>query len=281
MDILHLLIYDQHQVTSKQETLSSLINHPSLSRLLNPYLQFLTSFVHVDTMGKSVGIIFVFLLAASLACDARDLTATLTSKVSVISVLRSKAEKRFGVLENKGKNDNLCSLCEEYTSEALIYLQQNKTQQEIISLLHDSCSKLHSLKQQCVTLVDYYAPLFFLEISNIQPEDFCGKVNLCKEVVAYARELSENSCDVCNLAVSEIISLLKDPDNQLQILELLLKQCKSVEKYVPKCKILVFEYAPLILANAEQFLEKEDVCTKLHACDSYGTIENASLVADN
>ncbi|MFS7976648.1 putative saposin-like type B, region 1, saposin B type, region 2 [Helianthus anomalus] len=232
-------------------------------------------------MGKRVAILFVFLLAASLACEARDLTTTLRSKVSVISVLRSNAEKRFGVLGNMGKKDELCSLCEEYTSEALIYLQQNKTQQEIISILHDSCSKLHSLSKQCITLVDYYAPLFFLELSNIQPEDFCGKVNLCKEVVAYARELSENSCDVCNLAVSEIIKLLADPDNQLQILELLLKQCKSVEKYVPKCKVLVFEYAPLILANAEQFLKKEDICAKLHACDINGPIEEASLVSDN
>ncbi|KAL8224744.1 hypothetical protein R6Q57_017301 [Mikania cordata] len=232
-------------------------------------------------MGKRVGIIFIFLLAASLACDARDLTATLKSKVSIISVLSSKAQKRFAVSGNTGKNDNLCSLCEEYTSEALFYLQQNKTQQEIVSLLHESCSKLHSLKQQCITLVDYYAPLFFLEISTIQPEDFCGKVNLCKEIVAYAREFSQNSCDVCNLAVSEIVTLLKDPDNQLEILELLLKQCKSVEKYLPKCKVLVFEYAPLILSNAEQFLEKEDICTKLHACETYGSIQEASLVSDN
>ncbi|XP_076912844.1 uncharacterized protein LOC143571246 [Bidens hawaiensis] len=179
------------------------------------------------------------------------------------------------------KNDNLCSLCEEYTSEALLYLQQNKTQQEIISILHESCSKLHTLKQQCITLVDYYAPLFFLEISTIQPEEFCGKVNLCSQVVAYAQELSENSCDVCNMAVSEIITLLKDPDNQLEILQILLKECKSVEKYVPKCKTLVFEYAPLVLANAEQFLEKEDICTKLHACDSHGPTQDASLVSDN
>ncbi|XP_076941962.1 uncharacterized protein LOC143611670, partial [Bidens hawaiensis] len=192
-------------------------------------------------MSKGVGIVFVFLLAASVACDARDLTATLKSKVSFVSVLRSSAQKRFG---NLGKNDNLCSLCEEYTSEALLYLQQNKTQQEIISILHESCSKLHTLKQQCITLVDYYAPLFFLEISTIQPEDFCGKVNLCSQVVAYAQELSDNTCDVCNMAVSEIITLLKDPDNQLEILQILLKECKSVEKYVPKCKTLVFEYMP-------------------------------------
>lgn len=232
-------------------------------------------------MGARIGLIFVFLLAAGLACDARELTTPLRNKVSAVSVLRSKAEKRFGVLGNVVKNDNLCSLCEEYAGEALFYLQQNKTQEEIISILHESCSKLQSLKHQCTTLVDYYAPLFFLEISTIKPSDFCGKVNLCNEIVAYAQEFSQNSCDVCHLAVSEAITLLKNPDNQLEILEVLLQQCKTVEKYIPKCKTLVFEYAPLILANAEEFLEKEDICGKLHACDSYASIEEASLVSDN
>lgn len=237
-------------------------------------------------MAGKIGLVFVILLAVGSICDARELTATFRNKVSAISaisVLQSKAAKKFGVLGNVGKNDNLCSLCEEYTSEALFYLEQNKTQTEIISILHQSCDKLqNSLKRQCITLVDYYAPLFFVEIATIKPEDFCGKVNLCKEVVAYAHEFSENSCDVCHLAVSEAVALLKNPDNQLEILELLLKQCKSVEKYLPKCKTLVFEYAPLILANAEQFLEKEDICSKLHACDSYdGVIQEESLISDN
>ncbi|MBA0827525.1 hypothetical protein Goarm_012302 [Gossypium armourianum] len=53
----------------------------------------------------------------------------------------------------------------------------------------------------------------------------------------------------------------------MEILELLLKGCNSVQNYVQKCKRLVFEYGPLILANAEHFLETTDVCTILHACD--------------
>lgn len=233
-------------------------------------------------MGGRIGLIFVFLLAASLASDARDLTVTSKNEVSMVSVLRSHVEKRTGVLGNVGKNDNLCTLCEEYVSEALVYLQQNKTQQEIISALHESCSKLQSLKKQCIILVDYYAPLFFLELNTIKPAEFCGKVNLCQQVVAYAQGIKQNSCDVCNMAIDEVITLLKDPDNQLTILELLLKECKTVEKYLPKCKVLVFEYAPLLLTNAEQFLEKQDICTKLHACDFYASsVEESTMVSDH
>ncbi|TQE05917.1 hypothetical protein C1H46_008441 [Malus baccata] len=54
----------------------------------------------------------------------------------------------------------------------------------------------------------------------------------------------------------------------LEIIELLLKACNSVENYTKKCKRLVFEYGPLILTNAEQFLETTDICTALHACNS-------------
>lgn len=35
-----------------------------------------------------------------------------------------------------------------------------------------------------------------------------------------------------------------------------------------QCKRMVFEYGPLVLANAEKFLETTDICTTLHACNS-------------
>ncbi|KAK4803005.1 hypothetical protein SAY86_001208 [Trapa natans] len=55
--------------------------------------------------------------------------------------------------------------------------------------------------------------------------------------------------------------------NQMDIIEMLMHLCNSVEKkYVKKCKRMVFEYGPLVLANAEQFLEAQDLCTTLHAC---------------
>lgn len=34
-----------------------------------------------------------------------------------------------------------------------------------------------------------------------------------------------------------------------------------------QCKKLVFEFAPVILVNAEQFLEQNDICAILHACE--------------
>lgn len=47
-------------------------------------------------------------------------------------------------------NDNVCTLCEEFAGQALDYLGENKTQTEIIETLHQTCSQLHSFKQQVV-----------------------------------------------------------------------------------------------------------------------------------
>jgi len=217
-------------------------------------------------MNTRVGLLFVLLLGASWASDARQLESVRISKISVST------------------NDNLCTLCEEFASEAVDYLAENKTQTEIIELLHVACSSVGVFKPECITLVNYYAPLFFLEVSNVQPDVFCRKVDLCKQVAMISSQLHEDSCGLCHHAVSEVLIKLKDPDTQLEIIELLLKACNSMENYVKKCKKMVFEYGPLILANAEKFLESTDICVTLHACNS--SIETskelkAALVSDS
>ena len=48
-------------------------------------------------------------------------------------------------------NENVCTLCEEFASQALDYISENKTQLEIITYLHNSCSQLKSFKQQVIS----------------------------------------------------------------------------------------------------------------------------------
>lgn len=215
-------------------------------------------------------LLVLVMLCSCWRCNARDLTG-LQSNDKV-----SEGEAQH--VQVLTKNENLCTLCEEFTSEALEYLLLNKTQKEIISILHKSCSKIPSFKQQCIVLVDYYAPLFFLEVSSINAGDFCRKVNLCEEGISMSVDLPKDKCDLCHTVVSEALLKLKDPDTELEIVELLLKACNSIGKNVTKCKKLVFEYAPIILINAEQFLEANDMCTILHACDAEAVVsEEVSL----
>ncbi|MED6162530.1 hypothetical protein PIB30_071341 [Stylosanthes scabra] len=211
-------------------------------------------------MEGKMGLLFLVVLVSAWASGARELPNSANSELS--------------------KQPDLCVLCEEYTSKAVEYLNQNKTQNEIIEILHHTCSQLHSFEKKCITLVDYYAPLFFYEIATIKPEEFCHKVNLC-EHTAKISQIRENSCDFCEDAMSAILAKLKDPNTELEVIETLLKVCDTVDKYANKCKRMVFEYGPFVFNNAQKFLEKTDVCTALHACKDDTTVSHKALVSDS
>ncbi|CBI18062.3 unnamed protein product, partial [Vitis vinifera] len=223
-------------------------------------------------MGVRVGLLFLVVLGISWACDARQLqTSDLSSKsigfsdFSVVLMNSLPKEGEALALEPDDGNENVCTMCERLITEALDLLAENRTQKLIIEMLHATCSEVQSFKQQCITLVDYYAALIFSELALITPGNFCEKANLCGPTFT-AGQLYQDSCVFCRHAVDEVLIKLRDPDTQLEILELLLKGCDAVEGLVRKCKRMVFEYGPIILNNTERFLEKNDVCTTVHAC---------------
>ncbi|KAG2404533.1 hypothetical protein LR48_Vigan03g071500 [Vigna angularis] len=197
-------------------------------------------------MEGRMALLFLFVLAAAWACDAREL-----AKRDQLSKLSIKPD--------------VCALCEEYTAKALDYLNENKTQQEIIGILHNTCHQLPPFNQQCITLVDFYAPLFFLEISSIQPEEFCHKIHICHVISYISSQVQEDSCGFFKDAVSTLLTKLKDSDTKLDIIETAVKVCNSVEKYANKCTRMVLEYGPLVFDSAEKFLENTDMCTAIYA----------------
>lgn len=197
-------------------------------------------------MDVRVGFVVLLVLAGNWGCDARNLVAP-------------------GV-ENAGGNVDMCTICEDYASLALVYLGENKTQAEIMDTLHNACFQMHNLKEQCITLVDYYAPLFFSEVSSVQPEGFCKRVGLCRNAMLSSLPRKQDKCDLCHNAIDEILVKLKDPETKMEIIQMLLKACNSVENYMKKCKSLVFEFGPMILIDAQKFIEKTDICSTFHAC---------------
>lgn len=145
----------------------------------------------------------------------------------------------------------MCSLCEEYTTKALEYIKQNKTDQEIIDTLHNTCSQLHSFKQkvdhlfkqstcsqllgkstlvslcalyglicffciaQCIDLVDYYTPIFLSEVASLKPREFCHEINICQLVEHVSLKVQEDACGFCEETVSTLLDKLKDSDTKV------------------------------------------------------------------
>ncbi|KAF8704878.1 hypothetical protein HU200_031118 [Digitaria exilis] len=219
---------------------------------------------------------FAFVLALAIALS-NEVVESRNFKILAQDGLPDLA-KGPGLTVTSGK---LCQLCEQYSAEALLYLKQNETQTEILSILHHECASLAPLKQQCITLVDYYVPLFFLEVSMVNPEKFCESVHLCKNGMKISLPTREGTCSLCHKVLVEVLVMLKDPNTQLEVVELLLKTCSKAENYEQQCKRLVFKYIPLILVKGQKFLETNDVCSAMHACKTgtQASIESMSLSA--
>jgi saposin len=59
-------------------------------------------------------------------------------------------EFKVPVLEHVSRNQKGCTLCEEYMTQTLDYLGENKTQTMVIDILHDGCSRARSLRQEVI-----------------------------------------------------------------------------------------------------------------------------------
>lgn len=68
--------------------------------------------------------------------------------------------------------------------------------------------------------MDFYASLFFAEISKIHPEEFCKKFDLCEEMDSINLRTSDDSCSLCHDVVAKVFIKLKDPDTQVTVVSL-------------------------------------------------------------
>ncbi|KAJ3680928.1 hypothetical protein LUZ60_015417 [Juncus effusus] len=217
-------------------------------------------------MGSKEGfVLFLLLVFSWTVANARLIIKT---DIIVAEYITEGSQDETNKLERK--EDVVCTVCENFTTQAIEYIKQNETQEEIVQHLHKACSQIKSFEQQCNLLVDYYARLFFTEIYNINPKDFCKEVDLCESSVSYYSTLlkpkQNSTCVFCHHLVDEVLEKLKDPDSEFEILEMLLKECSKVQGHVQECKKIVLQYTPLILMNGEKFLEKNDICTAIKAC---------------
>ncbi|XP_027346577.1 proactivator polypeptide-like 1 [Abrus precatorius] len=217
-------------------------------------------------MEERMGLLLLILLGAAWACDARQ-------------------------QPNPGLNrkSDVCARCEDYTTEALHYLNDKSIQTGIIDDLHNICSQILSFKQLCIEIVDHYTSSFFSEIASVQPGELCEQLNLCESAI-FSSQVQGNSCGFCKNTVSVLLFKLNDHESKVEMMEALLKVCNSnsMEKFAKECKTVVFKYVFLFILAAEDLMKTEDICTVLHACPAStavskeaSTLEEASLLSDS
>lgn len=71
---------------------------------------------------------------------------------TVLQINNLEVPRQVQPPEEVGGNEQLCTLCEEYTAKALKYMANYKTQTEIIDHLHESCLKMSFYKQEVLII---------------------------------------------------------------------------------------------------------------------------------
>jgi saposin len=157
-----------------------------------------------------------------------------------------------------------CLVCEALASDALTYLDNNRTREEIVVALHLACAQMKQLSKQCDLLVDVYTPRMMEQLGNITPQSFCEKTRMCKP----PRVFNSNDCATCQFFILEIKIKLQDPKTQERVLDVLMNACNRITNHVDECKSLVAQYGPVALADIDKILDAQAVCCKAGICKS-------------
>ncbi|KAG9147938.1 hypothetical protein Leryth_003533 [Lithospermum erythrorhizon] len=88
---------------------------------------------------------------------------TTYSNIGIISVFQTKLHRSGSNVHaaEVGRNE-VCTMCEEFASDAVNYISNNKTQTDIIEMLHQSCSKMFSFKQEVCIKTSFQSLIFHL-----------------------------------------------------------------------------------------------------------------------
>eukprot|EP00246_Nothoceros_aenigmaticus_P005176 TRINITY_DN17055_c0_g1_i1.p1 TRINITY_DN17055_c0_g1~~TRINITY_DN17055_c0_g1_i1.p1 ORF type:complete len:360 (-),score=37.34 TRINITY_DN17055_c0_g1_i1:580-1545(-) len=172
---------------------------------------------------------------------------------------------REGLLAPHPTDPKFCTVCLDLATDALQFLEANKTTTDIITALHFACSRMQDLQKQCDLLVDVYAVDLIRRLRSTTPEEFCQQTKLCSH---YQLSVGKDAkdCQICQFVILELKLKLKDPATQDKIVDLLFRSCSKVPNHVDECRTLVSQYIPFILANLDTILDGNALCSKMGAC---------------
>ena len=170
---------------------------------------------------------------------------------------------------------NLCSECRSELAVAEEELEKNLTQQEIVTIFLDFCSKLGPYSDACKTAITSRMDIVIDDLVSFLQNDPCiylGACDVSSHLVATVSD--ENECTVCMFLWGYVLHTLSE--NQTE--EALKDELKSFCNYLPKgdvgiCKNLIesnFDDIIKIILNKE---------TPHKFCSQFGFCNSSSIFA--
>lgn len=178
------------------------------------------------------------------------------------------------------KDGVLCDMCEQVVKELVSWIDNNKTEEEIIDTFDKICSKLpDSMAQQCQEVVETYGrSLLSMLLQDVSPELVCSLVGLCprKGVPALTVHMApakqtqkkdDGFCEVCKQLVGYLEKNLEKNSTEERIRGALEKGCHFLpDPYKDECDSFVTQYEPVLMQILVEMMDPSFVCQKVGAC---------------
>jgi len=187
------------------------------------------------------------------------------------------------------KSGTVCEICSVVMSAAQNLLEQNKTEDQILSFIEkDLCNRLGSLSQICTQYVQAYGKVIIYELSQkIDPSIICNHLGLCEtKVVAPHPVLKKMSnslnCTVCKLVFQQVVNMLKNNATEDEIIGLIEnKLCNATGKMSELCKTVIDSYGPSILKYLADGVDPEKLCQLIGMCTANQKVTLNNIVKRN
>ena len=171
-------------------------------------------------------------------------------------------------------NTPTCVLCEYVIDTLDNYLGDRNNEAEIKAAVESVCEKMPgSLRNKCDHLVEVYEPAIVAFIlNNIDSSQICSMLHLCDNQNLLESDglpsLRQNSnCEMCEFAMNEVFSVLKNKDDQDMVKNVLEGICYRLPDSIERnCEDFVEKYTSTLINLILSGLTPDGICSALNLC---------------
>jgi len=181
-------------------------------------------------------------------------------------------------------NTPTCVMCEYVIDSLDKYISDKKNEAEVKRAVESICNRMpSSVKNKCTNFVETYEPAIVqMIVNNIDSSQICTMLHLCNseygDVETQAllqqntimKSLGKSSnCEMCEFAMNEVFSFLKDKDDQEMVKNVLESVCYHLPSSVERnCEDFVEKYTTTIVQLIVEGLSADEICSFLQLCEA-------------
>lgn len=209
---------------------------------------------------------------------AKETPQTVCTQIHLCNSTSTHAEP---VLTKQDVNLDDCTFCQEIVSLGENALAQNKTADEIRTLVLDLCAEIEKtplkvVSQECHFVADHIDEVVQLLIAKANPEEVCSVLGMCSSKtpvmspLLHTQRFGVDKCEVCEEVLNLVEYELQQNTTEAKIQTLVDEACAELQKtplsgLYPECEA-VAQNLPAAIDALLNLESPQTACTQLKLC---------------